>query len=117
MGLLVFSFVRANGDVVSESYHKLLAEDVVIPELENQGHLKKAVFQQEGVKPLTADVILMLLRKTFKKMWDFKLLFHLFNCGWLCLPPYGPDLNPCDYFLWVTSRTEFIEIIRQWSTN
>ncbi len=45
---------------MSESYHKLLFEDV-IPDFEIQGHLKKARFEHDGAKPHTTDVILMLL--------------------------------------------------------
>ncbi len=85
--------------VTLESCHKLLPEDV-IPELENWRHLKKAIFEQDHVKPPhTADVIVMLLRKTYKKDAISNHFPHLFNCGWLRLP-YCPDLNPCDYILW-----------------
>ncbi len=66
--------------IMSESYRKLLSEDV-IPELENWGHLKKAIFQQDGMKPHMADVILMLLQKTFKKHVILNRFPRLFNCG------------------------------------
>ncbi len=80
-----------------ESHHKLLPENV-IPELENQEHLKKDIFQQDDARPRTADVILMLLQKTFKKCVISNCFPRLFNSGWLW-PPYSLDLNPCNHFL------------------
>ncbi len=59
MGILVEVFLF-HKTVMLEFCHKLLSEDV-IPELENQGLLNEAGFQQDGVKPHTVDVILMLL--------------------------------------------------------
>jgi hypothetical protein len=95
-GIIGPVFIRET--VTSASYNKLLSEDV-IPELEIRGHLKKAIFQQDGAKPHTSDENLMLLRKTFKKRVISNRFPSLFNCGWRW-PPYSPDLNPCDYFLW-----------------
>ncbi len=100
--------------VTLESYHKLLSE-YVIPELENQKHLKNAIFQQDGAKLHTTDVILMLLRKTSKKCVFSNGFPRFFNCGWLC--PLLPDLNPCHYFLRGYLKHKFIEIIWKCSKN
>lgn len=41
----------------------------------------------------------MLLRRTFKNRVISNRFPELFNCGWTW-PPYSPDLNPCDFYLW-----------------
>ena len=95
-GIIGPCFIRET--VNSDNYHTLLTESV-IPELENRGHLKKAIFQQDGAKLHTSDENLLLLRNVFKKREISNHFPNLFNCGWNW-PPYSPDLNPCDYFLW-----------------
>ncbi len=96
LGIIGPVFIRET--VTSYSYYTLLSEDV-IPELENRGHLRKAIWQQDGVKPNTSDHNLMLLRTTFKNRVISNRFPKLFCTGQIW-PPYSPDLNLCDYFLW-----------------
>ncbi len=62
----IFKPVLMQETVSSNNYHKLLME-MLIPELENWEHLKKAIFQQDGAKPHTSDANLLLLSNVFKK--------------------------------------------------
>jgi hypothetical protein len=41
----------------------------------------------------------MFLNTTFRGRVISNRFPELFNTGWFW-PPYSPDVNPCDYFLW-----------------
>ncbi len=83
--------------VNTENYHALFENDIY-PELENRGHLKKAIFQQDGAKPHTSNKNLLFLRTEFGKRVISNHFPNLFHCG--CFwSPYSLDLNVCD-FLW-----------------
>jgi hypothetical protein len=61
--------------------------------------LEKHFFQWDGAQPHTANAVLDVLNENF----DDRVLSNHFpewfgyGRSW---PPYSPDLNPCDYFLW-----------------
>ncbi len=95
-GIIGHVFIRRT--IISSSYHSLLKDDV-ISESDIRGHLNSAVYQQDGAKPHTSDKNLLLLRNTFKNLVISNRFPQLFNTGWNW-PPYSPDLNPCNYFLW-----------------
>ncbi len=84
--------------VNAENYRTLLENDIC-PELENRGHLKKAIFQQDEVKPHTSNENLLFLRMKFGKRVISNRFANLFHCSWFWLP-YSLDLNICDFFLW-----------------
>jgi transposase len=48
---------------------------------------------QDGASPHTAKQTIELLKKYFGE----KIISNKLEDFW---PPYSPDLNPCDYFLW-----------------
>ncbi len=95
-GIIGPVFIR--GTVTSSSYHSLIKDDI-IPELDIRGYLKSAVYRQDGAKPHISDKNLLLPRNTFKNCIILNRFLQLFNTSWNW-PPYGPDLNPWDYFLW-----------------
>lgn len=83
--------------VTSASYIALLQQHF-IPLLHQRGLIEQAWIQQDGARPHTAIASLRFLMEHFQD----RIVSHKidrFNVG--CeYPPYSPDLNPCDFFLW-----------------
>ena len=86
------------GTVTSKSYSKLLTEEV-IPVFQGLNILETAYFQQDGAKPHTSNSVLDILYEHFGGRIVSNRFPKRFDCGFQW-PPYSPDLNPCDYFLW-----------------
>ncbi len=61
-GIISPVFLRET--VNAENYHALLENDIC-PKLENQRHLKKTMFQQDGAKLHTSNENLLFLRTKF----------------------------------------------------
>lgn len=97
-------FIESN--VTGESYREML-EGEVLPVMHAMPNSNRFIFQQDGAKPHTSDETLLFLRRHFKNRVISNRFRALFNCGWMW-PPYSPDLNPPDYFLWggVMSRID-----------
>ena len=64
-----------------------------VPVLNRKRALKKCWFMQDGAPPHCSKESLDWLETHFKD----RLISR--NAGFLW-PPYSPDLNPCDFFLW-----------------
>ena len=54
---------------------------------------------QDGARPHRTDDVFELLFEHFGHR-VIALDYPKFSGGGLDWPPYSPDLNPCDYFLW-----------------
>ena len=65
----------------------------VIPVLKRKKILNSCIFQQDGAPPHCSHESLAWLRKHFGE----RLISRKADFSW---PPYSPDLNPADFFLW-----------------
>jgi hypothetical protein len=61
--------------------------------------IQETFFPQDGARPHTANEIFHLLNEHFSNSAISDRFLQRFGYGW-SWPPYSPDLNPCDYFLW-----------------
>lgn len=83
----------------SEMYLKLLQDDV-IPQLRQRSmRLRDQYFQQDGARVHTTYPVLEYLNRTFGGKVISNRFTDFFNTGFQW-PPYSPDLNPCDFYLW-----------------
>ncbi|KAI6648744.1 hypothetical protein LOD99_7131 [Oopsacas minuta] len=64
-----------------------------IPTLKRRKELGSITFQQDDAPPHITKVVLDFLREKFDKQLISR------NCDFFW-PPYSPDLNPCDFYLW-----------------
>ena len=64
-----------------------------VPALKRKNVLKKCWFQQDGAPPHCSNEAMEWLKGTFGS----RLISRNADFLW---PPYSPDLNPCDYYLW-----------------
>lgn len=85
-------------NVNSDSYREMLEEDF-IPKLEELGLLDESWFMQDGARPHTSNENLQFLNTAFGGRVISNRFTINFDSG-LEWPPYSPDLNPCDFFLW-----------------
>jgi hypothetical protein len=75
-----------------------LYQQQVFPILQNWPNFNELVFQQDGARPHSANVVLSLLDQTFPDRWVGNgTADHPAPVAW---PPYSPDLTACDYWLW-----------------
>ncbi len=81
--------------VVNQSNYQNMIENYFVPELRNKvgNNFDEQIFMQDGASPHTAKKTMELLEKFFGE----KIISNKSVDFW---PPYSPDLNPCDYFLW-----------------
>lgn len=85
-------------NVTSESYRELL-ETKFFPWIRNHHLAGQYVFQQDGARPHRTFEVFEAIKKQFGQRviaLDFNKHFE----GGLSWPPYSPDLNPCDFYLW-----------------
>ena len=72
--------------------------DRVIPELRTWPNSELLIFQQDGARPHSSDMVMELLNDTFSnRVIANGTQSHPAPIAW---PPRSPDLTPCDYFLW-----------------
>jgi signal transduction histidine kinase len=89
---------RATERGIDSSWMMSLLVDQVIPELQTWPNSEQLIFQQDGARPHSADMVLELLDNTFPNRWMANgTQEHPAPIAW---PPRSPDLTPCDYFLW-----------------
>ena len=86
------------GAVTSEKYQELLQRDF-FPLIRRQRLIQDYWFQQDGARPHRTQQVLESLNTTFHG--------HLITLDYdkvtdrgIEWPPYSPDLNCCDFFLW-----------------
>ncbi len=80
---------------VNQSNYQNMLENYFIPKLREMVGDKfgDQIFMQDGASSHTAKQTMELLKKYFGE----KIISIKSEDIW---PPYSPDLNPCDYFLW-----------------
>lgn len=84
--------------VTGESYDQLLKEKF-LPFVRRKGFRNTHWFMQDGATPHRTSQIFSTLHSFFDEH-VIGLGYPRFSGGGLEWPPYSPDLNPCDYFLW-----------------
>ena len=84
--------------VTGENYAMML--DSFLPQLRRRRcTLHAQWFQQDGARPHTNPEVLEFRHSKFQHRTVFIPYPQQFQCGF-SWPPWTPDLNPCDYFLW-----------------
>ena len=78
--------------VKTTNYLQMLKKKFV-PAIKRKNVLKKCWFQQDGAPPHCSNEAMEWLKGTFGS----RLISRNADFLW---PPYSPDLNPCDYYLW-----------------
>ena len=96
LGIIGPVFLEQN--VTGSTYRKML-EDKFIPKIQEFGETQNFWFMQDGARPhRTAEVFGCLFQYFGQNV--IGLDFLGFSGGGVEWPPYSPDLNPCDFFLW-----------------
>lgn len=90
--------VFIKGSVTGESYLSLLQEEFITKVQENRD-FGQMWFMQDGARPHTTNQNLTYLYGKFSDRVISNRFPEVLNAG-IEWPPYSPDLNPCDYFLW-----------------
>ena len=86
------------GSIDSASYRKML-EEYFLPRVMRDRLNEDHYFQQDGASPHVTEDNLRLLNGVFGPKVISRRYPDLFESG-LAWPPYSPDLNPLDFFLW-----------------
>ena len=88
-------------EIITADRYRNLILDPFLDDLNQQDEINidSAFFQQDGARPHTANRILDFIHESFGSRVLSNRYPERFDEGhqW---PPYSPDLNPCDYFLW-----------------
>ncbi len=81
--------------IVNQSNYQNMIENYFVPKLRDLvgDKFDDQIFMQDGASPHTAKQTMELLKKYFGE----KIISIRCEDIW---PPYSPDLNPCDFFLW-----------------
>lgn len=94
--------VNINGNVNGEVYRDIIRNQFV-PFLQRTGRLERAWFMQDGARPHTAIATTDLLHEIFGDKVISLRYPERYNGG-VSWPPRSPDLTPCDFFWWGTSK-------------
>jgi histone-lysine N-methyltransferase SETMAR len=86
------------GSVTSVKYQEILESDF-FPEIRRRRSLRGYWYQQDGAPPHRTLEVLQCLNTTFQGRL-IALDYEKVTDNGLEWPPYSPDLNPCDFFLW-----------------
>ena len=94
-GLVVRWMVDEAGRPVSVTSDRYLAmlRDLVWPEVRHRSSRRLFWWQQDGATSHCTDVVLNFLEEKFRG----RIISRRSEVSW---PPYSPDFNPCDFFLW-----------------
>ena len=86
--------------VNTENYVRLIRDDFA-PSLRRAvgDRFENMWFMQDGARPHTSNETLRSLHEIFETRVISQRFVNSYNGG-MEWPPYSPDLNPCDYFLW-----------------
>lgn len=85
-------------NVTSVSYRQLL-ETEFFPWIRSHHLAGSYVFQQDGARPHRTFEVFEVIKKQFGQR-VIALDYNKHFTGGLSWPPYSPDLNPCDFYLW-----------------
>ncbi len=86
------------GTVTSIKYKEMLEKDF-FPEIRRLRNIRGFWYQQDGATPHRTIEVLQCLHNIFQDRL-ITLDYEKVTENGLEWPPYSPDLNPCDYFLW-----------------
>ena len=86
------------GNVTAEKYKQLL-EDQFFPKIRRLRRVSQFWFQQDGARPHRTPEVFECLINTFRHR-IIGLDVQKYGGDGLEWPPYSPDINPCDFFLW-----------------
>ncbi|GFS62489.1 t-complex protein 1 subunit delta [Nephila pilipes] len=94
----VFGPIFIDGTLSAANYRKFLDEEF-IPFIHGHDLVQGHWFMQDGARPhRTADVFEVLNEHFSDRIIGLDYPSHF--QGGIEWPPYSPDLNPCDYYLW-----------------
>ena len=80
-------------DTIRTSNYIEMLKKKFVPALKRKNVLDKCWFMQDGAPPHCSKESLAWLEKQFKE----RIISRNADFAW---PPYSPDLNPCDFYLW-----------------
>lgn len=98
-GIIGPIFINEN---ITANLYKGILEDSFVPFLQgiqNMTDFENAWFQQDGARPHRTQEVFSLLNEHFGKR-VFALDYPEASGEGIEWPPYSPDLNPCDFYLW-----------------
>ncbi|XP_015117728.1 histone-lysine N-methyltransferase SETMAR [Diachasma alloeum] len=87
-----------DGTITGESYLEML-ETKFFPFAKKKGLVKDFYFMQDGATPHRTNDVFAALHKVYGDRVIGLGYPHFARAG-MEWPPYSPDLNPCDFFLW-----------------
>jgi len=92
-----YFFENSSGvrETVNQTNYQNMIKSYFVPKLKDftGNKFKDQIFMQDGASPHTAIKSIKLLQTIFKD----RIISGKSKDTW---PPYSPDINPCDYFLW-----------------
>ena len=90
-----FFFEDEEGKALTVNQHRYLAmlKRYYLPNIRRHGEQDTITFHQDGAPPHYANLVRDWLEETFQG----RVISRGFEDFW---PPYSPDLNPCDFYLW-----------------
>jgi len=105
--LSVFCAIGAGGIVgpfftqerMTSQWYLGLLRDRVLPEMYGLGWVENFWYMQDGARPHRTDEVFEFLQEHFGTR-VIGLDYPNYAQGGVEWPPYSPDLNPCDFFLW-----------------
>ena len=94
IGPFFFEDTEGKSDTVKTANYLEMIKKKVIPALKRRDRYTTCVFQQDGAPPHCSKKAIECLTEKFD---EDRLISRNSSFAW---PPYSPDLNPCDYYLW-----------------
>jgi Helix-turn-helix domain (DUF4817) len=85
--------------VTADVYRSQILDVFLVRLQELRVDISSAFFQQDGAKPHTANRVLDFIETVFGDRVLSNRYPERFNEGYHW-PPYSPDINPCDFYLW-----------------
>ena len=99
-GTAIYGPIFIEGNVTKESYGAVLEEFIASLYGTYDGRdFDRIWFMKDGATTHTAHQSLAILHEHFGPRIFSGRYPQSYGCG-VDWPPYSPDLNPCDYFLW-----------------
>lgn len=86
-------------DNINAERYKQMLEDYFIPNAQGLESVEDFWFMQDGAKPHRTHEVFEYLDEHFHGRVIGLDYESRYGCG-IEWPPYSPDLNPCDYYLW-----------------
>lgn len=94
----IIGAIFIEGTVTAERYVKILENDL-IPIIQSDPDFEKMWFMQDGARPHRTNRVFEVLEEHFGER-ILALGYPEATGMGIAWPPYSPDLNPCDSFLW-----------------